>query len=117
VGVVPGIRALHNPAQTGSERGRLVLLGDLADQATSRQLAASGGRGVGAVEMDARSTRQLSEWLQGIEGRLQEAGASPCWSRAPAIGPGLCSILHPNFGEFTLPRTRVNSIRSRHYDY
>ena len=66
------IRALHDPPQTGFERSRLVLLGDLTDQPTSRQSTASGGRVVGALQMHACSIRQLSERLQGVEGRFQK---------------------------------------------
>ena len=57
VGVVPRVRALHHPPLSGLQRSRLALLGDLADQATGRKLAASGLRVVGAVQMHARSIR------------------------------------------------------------
>src|SRR3954447_19696142 len=72
VGVAPGIGSFHNPTHSGSKRSRLALLGNLAEQATSRQLLAGSGRIVGAVQMHPCLLRQLSERLQSVEGRLQQ---------------------------------------------
>src|SRR5215208_5666608 len=72
VGVVPGIRALHNPPQTGPKRNLLTLLGDLAEQATNRQFLAGGGRVVGAIQMNPCPFWQLSERSQGVKGLTQK---------------------------------------------
>src|SRR5215213_11213432 len=72
MGVVPGVRPLNHPPQTGRERGSLALLGDHPHQAPLLMKPTGELRVVGTIQMHARSIRQLRKWLQRVEGRLQE---------------------------------------------
>jgi hypothetical protein len=74
VGVMPRVRPLHDPAQTGSERGRLTLLGDHPDQLSFLQESASDVRLVAAVEVYAHRLGRQPQRFHSIEGGSQQWG-------------------------------------------
>jgi len=74
VGVMPGVRPLHDPAQTSSERGRLTLLGDHPDQLSFLQEPAGDVRIVAAVKVHAHRLRRQLQRFQRVEGGSQKWG-------------------------------------------
>src|SRR5215212_6643706 len=74
VGVMPGVRPLHDPAQTGSERGGLALLRDHPDQLPFLQESAGDIRIVAAVEVYAHRLRRQPQRLRSVEGGSQKWG-------------------------------------------